>query len=213
MLDNSIEGVVELTFSVEADEFGRVKVIDLKPEGRTIPVTDDNKLEYVQLLCEHHMSHGIQQQLKAFLQGFHELVPADLIAPFDANELELLISGLPEIDIDDLKRNTEYQGYVETSPVVRWFWKCISEMTQEQKAWFLQFVTGTSQVPLEGFKGLMGMRGPQKFSIHRAFGEERLPTAHTCFNHLDIPDYPSEEVLQKKLMQAICEAHEGFGFV
>ena len=55
-------------------------------------------------------SHGIQQQLKAFLQGFHELVPADLIAPFDANELELLISGLPEIDIDDLKRNTEYQG-------------------------------------------------------------------------------------------------------
>jgi len=159
------------------------------------------------------MSHGIQQQLKAFLQGFHELVPAELIAPFDANELELLISGLPEIDIDDLKRNTEYQGYVETSPVVRWFWKCISEMTQEQKAWFLQFVTGTSQVPLEGFKGLMGMRGPQKFSIHRAFGEERLPTAHTCFNQLDIPDYPSEEVLQKKLMQAICEAHEGFGFV
>jgi hypothetical protein len=68
-------------------------------------------------------------------------------------------------------------------------------------------------VPLEGFKGLIGMRGPQKFSIHRAYGEERLPTAHTCFNQLDVPDYPSEEVLQRKLLQAICEAHEGFGFV
>jgi len=42
---------------------------------------------------------------------------------------------------------------------------------------------------------------------------DRLPTAHTCFNQLDLPDYPSEEVLQKKLLQAICEAHEGFGFV
>merc|ERR1719421_1625714 len=213
MLDNSVEGVLDLTFSVEADEFGRVKVIPLKPNGSNIPVTDENKLEYVQLLCEHHMSHGIQQQLKAFLQGFHELVPPELITPFDANELELLISGLPEIDIEDLKRNTDYSGYTETTPVIRWFWKCLGEMTQEQKAWFLQFVTGTSQVPLEGFKGLVGMRGPQKFSIHKAYGEDRLPTAHTCFNQLDLPDYPSEEVLQKKLLQAICEAHEGFGFV
>jgi len=213
MLDNSVEGVLDLTFSVEADEFGRVKVIPLKPGGSSIPVTDENKLEYVQLLCEHHMSHGIQQQLKAFLQGFHELVPPELITPFDANELELLISGLPEIDIEDLKRNTDYSGYTETTPVIRWFWKCLGDMTQEQKAWFLQFVTGTSQVPLEGFKGLVGMRGPQKFSIHKAYGEDRLPTAHTCFNQLDLPDYPSEEVLQKKLLQAICEAHEGFGFV
>ena len=56
-LDNPIKDVLDLTFSVEADEFGRVKVIDLKPDGQNIPVTDDNKLEYVSLLCEHHMSH------------------------------------------------------------------------------------------------------------------------------------------------------------
>merc|ERR1719421_836414 len=212
-LDNPIKDVLDLTFSVEADEFGRVKVIDLKPDGQNIPVTDDNKLEYVSLLCEHHMSHGIRPQLKAFLQGFHELIPPQLIAPFDSQELELLISGLPDIDIADLRRHTEYQGYTESSAVIGWFWKCVTDMTQEEKAWFLQFVTGTSQVPLEGFKGLVGMRGPQKFSVHRAYGENRLPTAHTCFNQLDLPDYPSEAVLQKKLLQAICEAHEGFGFV
>merc|ERR550537_1663146 len=214
MLDNSIEeAMVELTFSVDADEFGRVKVIDLKPDGRNIAVTDDNKLEYVQLLCEHHMTHGIRQQLAAFLQGFHELISPELIAPFDANELELLISGLPTIDLQDLMRHTEYQGYTESQPVIQWFWKALHEFSDELKAWFLQFVTGTSQVPLEGFKGLIGMRGPQKFSIHRAEGGDRLPTAHTCFNQLDLPEYESEDIMRTKLVQAVNEAHEGFGFV
>jgi hypothetical protein len=89
----------------------------------------------------------------------------------------------------------------------------LREFSQEQKAWFIQFVTGTAQVPLDGFKALIGMRGPQKFSVHKANGTDRLPSAHTCFNQLDLPDYPSEEVLSKKLLQAISEAHEGFGFV
>ena len=62
------------------------------------------------------------------------------------------------------------------------FWKVLREFSQEQRAWFLQFATGTSRVPVEGFKGLVGMRGPQKFCIHRAYGPERLPSAHTCFN-------------------------------
>lgn len=58
------------------------------------------------------------------------------------------------------------------------------------------------------------MRGPQKFSIHKAPGDKtRLPSAHTCFNQLDLPDYDTEEVLKAKLKQAVCEAHEGFGFV
>ena len=57
------------------------------------------------------------------------------------------------------------------------------------------------------------MRGPQRFSIHRAEQGERLPTAHTCFNQLDLPEYSTEEMLKAKLAQAISEAHEGFGFV
>lgn len=78
---------------------------------------------------------------------------------------------------------------------------------------FLMFVTGTSKVPLEGFKGLVGMRGLQKFSIHKAYGtDSTLPSAHTCFNQLDLPEYSSEEILKEKLTYAINEASEGFGF-
>ena len=63
---------------------------------------------------------------------------------------------------------TRYHNYSHTSEQVQWFWKVLSEFSQEQRAWFLQFATGTSRVPVEGFKGLIGMRGPQKFSIHKA---------------------------------------------
>lgn len=106
-----------------------------------------------------------------------------------------------------------YQNYSESSQQIKWFWEILEEFTEEQRAWFLQFVTGTSQVPLEGFKALVGMRGPQKFSIHRAHSTERLPTAHTCFNQLDLPEYPSAAVLKTKLLQAVEMAHEGFGFI
>lgn len=213
MLENSLEGILELTFTAENDDFGRVRTVDLKPNGSNIKVTDENKGEYVQLICEHKMTTSVNAQIEAFLGGFYELVPDTLICLFDDKELELLISGLPEIEMDDLRRNTDYHNYAETSPQIQWFWKTVSEFTKEEKAWFLQFVTGTSQVPLEGFKGLIGMRGPQKFSIHRAEGGDRLPTAHTCFNQLDLPEYGSEEQLKQKLIQAVNEAHEGFGFV
>eukprot|EP00435_Cladocopium_sp_Y103_P050430 s62_g15.t1 len=199
MLDNDITDIVELYFCAESDELGQMKVVDLKPNGRTMPVTNENKYEYIQLMSEHKMTNSVRQQIDAFLKGLHEIVPPELLSLFDDKELELLISGLPDIDIEDLKANTE-------------FWKVLSEFSQEQRAWFLQFATGTSRVPVEGFKGLVGMRGPQKFCIHKAFGPERLPSAHTCFNQLDLPDYPSEEVLREKLLQAVHEGHEGFGF-
>ncbi|CAJ1438796.1 unnamed protein product [Effrenium voratum] len=176
MLDHDISGIIELTFSAESDELGQMKVVDLKPNGRNLPVTNDNKHEYIQLMSEHKMTNSVKQQIEHFLRGLHEIVPPQLLSLFDDKELELLISGLPDIDIEDLKQNTEYHNYTPQSDQVQWFWKVLSEFTQdagdesEQRAWFLQFATGTSRVPVEGFKGLVGMRGPQKFSLHRAYG-------------------------------------------
>lgn len=86
-------------------------------------------------------------------------------------------------------------------------------MDKEDLALMVQFVTGTSKVPLEGFKGLQGISGPQKFQIHKAYGSgTRLPSAHTCFNQLDLPEYESKEALVNRLMTAIHEGAEGFGF-
>lgn len=128
--------------------------------------------------------------------GFHEIVPAELIAVFDEQELELLISGLPEIDLDDWKNNTTYQNYTAVSPQVQWFWRAVRSFDKEERAKLLQFITGTSKVPLNGFKELEGMNGFAKFSIHRDFGStERLPSSHTCFNRKSCRSVHSYSVL------------------
>ena len=83
--------------------------------------------------------------------------------------------------MNDLKVNTEYNGYTSTSPQVLWLWEVLETLDQSERAQFLQFVTGSSKVPLDGFKGLMGMRGPQRFQIAKIRSDDimRLPSGHT----------------------------------
>ncbi|OMP04235.1 hypothetical protein COLO4_09844 [Corchorus olitorius] len=220
MLENDVSDIPDLTFSMDADEekhilYEKTEVTDfeLKPGGRNIRVTEETKHEYVDLVADHILTNAIRPQINSFLEGFNELVPRELISIFNDKELELLISGLPEIDLEDLKANTEYTGYTAASPVIQWFWEVVKAFNKEDMARLLQFVTGTSKVPLEGFKALQGISGPQRFQIHKAYGApERLPSAHTCFNQLDLPEYSSKEQLQERLLLAIHEASEGFGF-
>eukprot|EP01105_Mastigella_eilhardi_P021763 TRINITY_DN529_c2_g4_i1.p1 TRINITY_DN529_c2_g4~~TRINITY_DN529_c2_g4_i1.p1 ORF type:complete len:3442 (-),score=904.70 TRINITY_DN529_c2_g4_i1:98-9571(-) len=213
ILENNLADVgVELTFSCESEVFGRMQVVDLKPKGRSIAVTDENKVEYVRLLVEHKLTTSISKQIESFLAGFHDLVSPELIAAFNEKELELLISGMPEIDLDDLRANTEYHGYTADSPQIDWFWSAAREMNPQERAELLQFVTGSSKVPLDGFAALSGMHGITRFSIHKTYRADGLPTAHTCFNQLDLPEYSSYEVLRRCLLTAVREGCEGFGF-
>ncbi|KAI8364986.1 hypothetical protein EDC96DRAFT_443776, partial [Choanephora cucurbitarum] len=214
MLENDITDIIDLTFSIETDFFGTKETVDLKPNGRNIPVTEANKHEYVTLVTEQKLTTAIKDQINAFVQGFHDVIPASLIQIFNEQELELLISGLPDIDIDDWKNNTEYMGYSSTSPPVQWFWRAVRSFDQEERAKLLQFATGTSKVPLEGFSQLQGSGGVQKFQIHKDFGgQDRLPSAHTCFNQVDLPQYDSYENLRTNLFKAINECSTGFAFV
>ena len=100
---------------MQIEEFGVSEVRDLKANGRNIPVTEDNKKEYVKLICQQKMTGSIRKQIESFLEGFYEIIPRRLISIFDEQEVELLISGLPTIDLDDLKANTEYHKYTENS--------------------------------------------------------------------------------------------------
>ncbi|CAG8513467.1 7938_t:CDS:10, partial [Acaulospora morrowiae] len=213
MLNNDITNVVDLTFSVETDYYGQKQTIELKENGANIPVTEENKREYVTLVTEQKLTLAIKDQIESFLSGFHEIIPPHLISIFNEQELELLISGLPDIDIDDWKNNTEYQNYTASSPQIQWFWRAVRSFSQEERAKLLQFVTGTSKVPLEGFSALQGVNGVQKFQIHKDFSKsDRLPSAHTCFNQIDIPEYEDYEQLRSQLLMAISEGTTGFGF-
>ena len=183
MLENDITDILTENFSVEVEDFGETRVIDLVENGRNIPVTQENKEEYVQHVVEHRLTGSVKEQLDHFLRGFHDIIPADLISIFNEQELELLISGLPEIDVNDWKNNTEYHNYSASSPQIQWFWRAVRSFDKEERAKLLQFVTGTSKVPLNGFRELEGMNGFSKFNIHRDYGsKDRLPSSHTCFN-------------------------------
>ena len=75
----------------------------------------------------------------------------------------------------------------------------------EEKLQFLQFVTGTTQVPYEGFSGLRGPNGPKPFCIEQLGNKTDLPRAHTCFNRIDLPNYMNLALMTKKINYAIRE--------
>ncbi|KAK4319419.1 hypothetical protein Pmani_009653 [Petrolisthes manimaculis] len=209
MLENDITGIIDNTFTVEHESFGVLQMRELKSGGSNIVVTEDNKKEYVKLYVNYRFKQGIEQQFAALQKGFTEVVPQHLLKPFDERELELIIGGLGKIDIEDWKANTRLKHCTPETPVVGWFWQIVDTYTEEMRARLLQFVTGSSRVPLQGFKALQGSTGaagPRLFTIHQIDAPtENLPKAHTCFNRIDLPPYDSYSKMLEKLTQAVEE--------
>lgn len=152
--ENNIDGVLDTTFSVENNSFGVIKVHELKPSGASIAVTEDNKREYVKLYVNYRFMRGIEQQFLALQKGFLELIPSASLRPFDERELELVISGIGSIDIADWRSHTRLKHCTPETPIVQWFWQAVESYSEEMRARLLQFVTGSSRVPLQGFKAL-----------------------------------------------------------
>ena len=190
--------------------------------GRIIPL-----MRCCRLVTEWKIQKRVEEQFNAFITGFNELIPADLVGVFDERELELLIGGIADIDVDDWKKHTDYRGYQEQDQVIQDFWKVIRTWDAEQKSRLLQFATGTSRIPVNGFKDLQGSDGPRRFTIEKAGEVNALPKSHTwyvlclylpltilmlccSFNRLDLPPYKSYELLNSKLSTAVEETL-GFG--
>ncbi|KNC23411.1 hypothetical protein FF38_00766 [Lucilia cuprina] len=210
MLENNITNVIESTFSVENNSFGALVVHELKPSGASIPVTEDNKREYVKLYVNYRFMRGIEQQFLALQKGFCELIPSHLLRPFDERELELVIGGISSIDVNDWRNNTRLKHCTPETQQVIWFWQVVESYSSEMRARLLQFVTGSSRVPLQGFRALQGSTGavgPRLFTIHltQDVPTQNLPKAHTCFNRIDLPPYDSYQLLYDKLTQAVEE--------
>ncbi|TFK26416.1 ubiquitin-protein ligase [Coprinopsis marcescibilis] len=210
MLDNDITDVIDETFTTTEERFGEMVTIELKPDGADFPVTEDTKKEYVDCVVEYRIFKRVKEQFDAFMSGFSELIPQELITVFDERELELLIGGMSEIDVDDWTKFTDYRGYTVTDEVIQWFWKCVRSWPPERKSRLLQFVTGTSRIPVNGFKDLQGSDGPRRFTIEKSGDPTQLPKSHTCFNRIDLPPYKDYATLEHKLTLAVEET-VGFG--
>ncbi|OAE26105.1 hypothetical protein AXG93_4022s1170 [Marchantia polymorpha subsp. ruderalis] len=203
-----VEAVFLRSFQVSVqDIFGDIRTVDLKNDGGMIPVTQGNRKEYVDLCVEYYMELSIQRAFEAFKHGFQKLCKGNVLDLFQPVELEQLICGSPELDFEALERNTLYEdGYRKDSKVISDFWEVVHSLDEENKKRLLFFVTGCDRAPIKGLANL-------HFVISRnGTDSERLPTAHTCFNHLLLPEYSSKGKLRERLMTAISNA-EGFGLM
>nr|XP_020725868.1 NEDD4-like E3 ubiquitin-protein ligase WWP2 isoform X1 [Odocoileus virginianus texanus]XP_020725869.1 NEDD4-like E3 ubiquitin-protein ligase WWP2 isoform X1 [Odocoileus virginianus texanus] len=209
--ENNLEECgLELYFIQDMEILGKVTTHELKEGGESIRVTEENKEEYIMLLTDWRFTRGVEEQTKAFLDGFNEVAPLEWLRYFDEKELELMLCGMQEIDMSDWQKNTIYRHYTKNSKQIQWFWQVVKEMDNEKRIRLLQFVTGTCRLPVGGFTELIGSNGPQKFCIDKVGKETWLPRSHTCFNRLDLPPYKSYEQLKEKLLYAVEET-EGFG--
>ena len=211
-----------LDFTVQQlDAEGHVSTIELIPNGGEVPVTDDNKEEYLNLLLRYRMFDRVQHQIAALVKGLYDVLPRNLLATFDYQELELLLCGVPNIDVDDWERHCDIKFQDFDNPtkgekkVVSWFWDTVRSFSQEERARLLQFVTGTSRVPVEGFKALMSNDGRvRRFGVQivaRGMPPAGIyPKAHTCFNRIDIPLYHSKQELETYLTLVINMEITGF---
>ncbi|OHT00500.1 hypothetical protein TRFO_32768 [Tritrichomonas foetus] len=209
ILENPVNSL-DMRFTTDYKDIDVLKTVDLVKGGSEIVVTDDNKEEFVRLMFEYRMKGQISEQINAFLKGFYLLIPKEEIQIFTPNELDLLICGVPEIDVNDLRENCDFsRPYHKEHHVIDMFFNVISKWGHEDLAKLLLFITGSSQVPVGGFKMLKESKQP--IIIAPGGNNGRLPQAHTCMNILDLPEYQNEDELREKLLFSINECNS-FGF-
>ncbi|KAL6637123.1 hypothetical protein ACP70R_024695 [Stipagrostis hirtigluma subsp. patula] len=215
--DGDVEDLC-LDFTVTEELGGKRIIHELRPGGKNISVTNENKLHYVHAMADFKLNRQILPFANAFYRGLSDLISPSWLSLFNANEFNQLLSGgLQDFDVDDLRNNTKYTGgYTESSRTVKLFWEVIKGFKPTERCLLLKFVTSCSRAPLLGFKYLQ-----PSFTIHKVPCDvtlwasiggqdvDRLPSASTCYNTLKLPTYKRSSTLRSKLLYAIS-SNTGF---
>lgn len=206
-------GIGELTFVGVPVGGTEEEEEELIPNGRNVVVTEDNKLAYATLLVEHYLVGRCRDELAVLVEGFHDVIPKKVLRScgLRAVDLELLVTGLPGIDIEDWKQHCRAADFKKpgNSELGDWFWRILREMDVEERAKVLAFACGSGRLAAGGF----GSLEPRfKVEVNQHEDPSHLPSAHTCFNTLCIPRYTSRAQFKTKLKIAI-HADSGFGVV
>ncbi|KAJ0395838.1 hypothetical protein ATCC90586_009600 [Pythium insidiosum] len=217
LLENDGADALGLDFSVcvqhsDADGETQTTVAELMPGGWDVAVTDANKLEFAQRKFHYMIFGSVAHQLFALLKGIYEVVPPEILMLLDAEELDYILSGSDEIDVDDWERHTKYTFDLMNHPVRKWFWELVREMPNEHRRRLLQFATGSSRVPLAGFSALTSYDGricPFTLNGVTNFMGGYIHS-HACFNRLDLPRYASRRKLKFMLDVIVGSDVEGF---
>jgi ubiquitin-protein ligase E3 A len=182
-------------------------VVPLQPGGETTAVTERNRRRYVSLYAAHVLTRGCCRAFDALRAGFMALCGGRALRLVSAAELETLVCGTPHLDLRALEAAARYSGgWDATHPTVRALWSVVhTQLSLTEQKLLLRFVTGSDRAPIGGLGALSVLitrEGPDS---------GRLPTSHTCFCQLCLPEYGSRGKLADRLRTAITNAAEGFG--
>ena len=201
-----LEEELDTNFTVLDDKFGEKIIIPLKPDGDNIMINNINKEEYVKLYIDWYFNKSIDEFFKSFEKGFYKVFHKSLIRILSPEELELIICGTQYLDFYELKRVCKYEDYESNSETIKYLWEILLDFNQEEKKKFLSFVTGCDRAPIDGLGALTIVVSKGGKNL------DQLPTAHTCFNNLILPEYKDKEKMKKALLTAINYS-EGFGLI
>jgi E3 ubiquitin-protein ligase HUWE1 len=206
--------VLELYFSIQYYENNKLITDELIENGNNTLVTSNNLDNYIEKRIE-YLIKTQKNSVELIKKGFNSIIPLTELKIFNSDQLSLLINGTPFIDIDDWRLNTIYKNYNEYDNVIINFWEILSNLTQNDLSNFLLFCTGSSRVPIGGFKTLESNRGNvSKFCITKCeyiSNQKNFIRAHTCFNRLDLPNFPNREKIKEAIKFAIENETLGFG--
>jgi len=178
------------TFTVDGRE------VELIQNGESVKLSIENRENFVNLTQEFKLVE-FNKQLDAMLQGILDTIPRyNILTTFTWQELESLVIGSTIIDPQKLKSITRYQNCSENSDIVKHFWTVFEEFNQDQRSKFIKFVSGRSSISLSANDLTIQL---VKYQIP----DIMLPSSHTCFFTLDLPNYSSIDVLRNKLLYAI----------
>ena len=146
---------------------GTNQEIELVQGGRNIFLNDQNKSIFINKVIYVEAIMPYEEQIKYIQKGLFSILGDGIQGVFTEEEMNFIISGQDDIDLRDLKENIIYKGeYNENHPVIKMFWEKLVTLNKNELIKFLQFSTGSSAVPIDGFGSLKDIRGRiQKFTI------------------------------------------------
>ncbi|XP_075242602.1 putative E3 ubiquitin-protein ligase HECTD2 isoform X1 [Convolutriloba macropyga] len=203
----NVEDDFALDFTASVSENGSVNTFNLKSNGSKIPVTNDNRQEYVNRYLEFNLNKYAQSQFEAFYKGFHQVCDSQVLLLLTSRDLQRIICGdSTDLDFEKLRKVCSYEGGFKANDLtVENLWTVVKKFDQNEQKLFLSFLTGSKRLPIGGFSEM-------KFTLKRvdALSDQSLPIAHTCFNELQLPVYKDLETLREKLTYAInnCRGYE-----
>ncbi|KAM6346600.1 putative E3 ubiquitin-protein ligase HERC4 isoform 2-T2 [Podargus strigoides] len=188
------------------EEGGSTVPVEFKKNGANIPVTKNNRKEFVDLHVNYVFNESIRKPFEDFMQGFLRGCPARKWKMFLPAELQIVLQGLAKYDWHLLGKNVRYSQYKQSDRTIRNFWTVFHELPEEKKKMFLAFLSGCPRISgyaLEYFTFCIA--DPQLGNP-----DEMYPYANTCSLILFLPRYSSKRILKEKLCYAIDHT-ETFG--